>query len=609
MNKTVFFHRFRRLFGFVLTISLLGSVWAVSAQNARISIKMEDASIAQVMKEIENQTRYLFINKGVDTRDKVSIDAAQKTVQDVLAQLFADTDISYQIDDSYIILTRKDDRSAPVSVSGKILDAAGSPIVGASILVQGTTVGVSSDIDGTFTLQVPAPASDRSLEISFIGYTPVTVAVANRTYFEIRLEESASQIESVVVTALGIKRSEKAVAYNVQQVKTEDLTTVKDANFINSLSGKVAGVTINASSSGVGGATKVVLRGNKSISQSSNALYVIDGIPMYNFGGGGGTEFDSRGATESIADLNPEDIESMSVLTGAAAAALYGSEAANGAIMITTKKGEAGALKVTLSSNTEFLDPFVQPEFQNRYGTGLNGQRSGSNIYSWGERLNAASRYGYTPDDFFETGHVYTNAFTLSGGTDRNQTYFSAAAVNSDGIIPNNEYDRYNFTFRNTSYFLNDKLRLDASASYIYQQDQNMTNQGVYSNPLVPAYLFPRGENFDLYRRFERYNEGTKLMEQFWSSDMEGGDLRMQNPYWIAYRNLRNTDKKRYMLSFSASYDILPWLNVSGRVRIDNMNSLYTQKLYASSNTTITDGGKNGHYTEARAYTRRPTVT
>ena len=602
MNKTVFFHRFRRLFGFVLTISLLGSVWAVSAQNARISIKMEDASIAQVMKEIENQTRYLFINKGVDTRDKVSIDAAQKTVQDVLAQLFADTDISYQIDDSYIILTRKDDRSAPVSVSGKILDAAGSPIVGASILVQGTTVGVSSDIDGTFTLQVPAPASDRSLEISFIGYTPVTVAVANRTYFEIRLEESASQIESVVVTALGIKRSEKAVAYNVQQVKTEDLTTVKDANFINSLSGKVAGVTINASSSGVGGATKVVLRGNKSISQSSNALYVIDGIPMYNFGGGGGTEFDSRGATESIADLNPEDIESMSVLTGAAAAALYGSEAANGAIMITTKKGEAGALKVTLSSNTEFLDPFVQPEFQNRYGTGLNGQRSGSNIYSWGERLNAASRYGYTPDDFFETGHVYTNAFTLSGGTDRNQTYFSAAAVNSDGIIPNNEYDRYNFTFRNTSYFLNDKLRLDASASYIYQQDQNMTNQGVYSNPLVPAYLFPRGENFDLYRRFERYNEGTKLMEQFWSSDMEGGDLRMQNPYWIAYRNLRNTDKKRYMLSFSASYDILPWLNVSGRVRIDNMNSLYTQKLYASSNTTITDGGTNGPSTEARAY-------
>ena len=270
--------------------------------------------------------------------------------------------------------------------------------------------------------------------------------------------------------------------------------------------------------------------------------------------------------------------------------------------MITTKKGQAGALKVTLSSNTEFLNPFVQPEFQNRYGTGLNGLQSGSAIYSWGEKLAPAARLGYTPDDFFETGHVYTNAVTVSGGTDKNQTYFSAASVNSDGIIPNNEYDRYNFTFRNTSYFLKDKLRLDASASYIYQQDQNMTNQGVYSNPLVPAYLFPRGTNFDSYRIFERYNPASKLMEQFWSDDLEGGDLRMQNPYWIAHRNLRNTDKKRYMLSFSASYDILPWLNVAGRVRIDNANSLYTQKLYASSNTTITDGGKNGHYTEQREY-------
>lgn len=239
----------------------------------------------------------------------------------------------------------------------------------------------------------------------------------------------------------------------------------------------------------------MILRGNKSISQSSNALYVIDGIPMYNFGGGGGTEFDSRGATESIADINPEDIESMSVLTGAAAAALYGSEAANGAVMITTKKGQAGRLKATFSSNTEFLNPFVLPDFQNRYGTGLNGQRSGSSIYSWGEKLRREARYGYTPNDYFETGHVYTNAVTVSGGTDKNQTYFSAASVNSDGIIPNNEYDRYNFTFRNTSYFLKDRLKLDASASYIYQKDQNMTNQGVYSNPLVPAYLFPRGEN------------------------------------------------------------------------------------------------------------------
>ena len=585
--------------------ALLFPLSTLHAQNVRVTIRGNGVKMEQVISAIERQTRYLFgIGDNVNTNQLVSVHVENEPLKKALDEMVRGTDISYTVEGTNILLFRRANTSKerPVAVSGRVTDAKGQPIIGASVIVRGTTLGVSTDAEGRFTLEVPAPASSQTLEVSYLGYETAAVPVGSRTSFAVTLRESTSEIESVVVTALGIKRQEKALSYNVQQVEASDITLVKDANFMNSLSGKVAGVTINASSSGVGGATKVVLRGNKSISQSSNALYVIDGIPMYNFGGGGGTEFDSRGATESIADINPEDIESISVLTGAAAAALYGSEAANGAVMITTKKGEAGALKVTLSSNTEFLNPFVLPEFQNRYGTGLNGQRSGSNIYSWGERLNAASRYGYTPNDFFETGHVYTNAFTLSGGTDRNQTYFSAAAVNSDGIIPNNEYDRYNFTFRNTTYFLKDRLRLDASASYIYQQDQNMTNQGVYSNPLVSAYLFPRGENFDLYRRFERYNEGTKLMEQFWSSDMEGGDLRMQNPYWIAYRNLRNTDKKRYMLSFSASYDILPWLNVTGRVRIDNMNSLYTQKLYASSNTTITDGGRNGHYTEARAY-------
>ena len=605
MEKTGFAQKNGRLFRLALLVCLSCVLFTAKAQTARITLNLQNVTLEQAMDKIKAQTRYLFINRDVEDLEsrKVSINVSNELITKVLDQLFTPFDIGYDIDGRSIFIYKQQAAATrPVPVSGRVTDAKGQPVIGASVIVRGTTLGVSTDAEGRFTLEVPAPAASQTLEVSYLGYETATIPVGSRTSFAVTLRESASEIESVVVTALGIKREEKALSYNVQQVGAEDITTVKDANFMNSLAGKVAGVTINASSSGVGGATKVVLRGNKSISQSSNALYVIDGIPMYNFGGGGGTEFDSKGATESIADLNPEDIESISVLTGAAAAALYGSNAANGAVMITTKKGQAGALKVTLSSNTEFLNPFVLPEFQNRYGTGLNGSGSGSAVYSWGAKLTPAAQTGYTPNDFFETGHVYTNAFTLAGGTDRNQTYFSAAAVNSDGIIPNNTYDRYNFTFRNTSYFLKDKLRIDASASYIYQQDQNMTNQGVYSNPLVPVYLFPRGTDFDAYRIFERYNPASKLMEQFWSSDMEGGDLRMQNPYWIAYRNLRNTDKKRYLLSFSASYDILPWLNVAGRVRIDNANSLYTQKLYASSNTTITDGGKNGHYTEQREY-------
>ena len=599
MNKTAFCKTVCRCLCF-MSLLLCGTLLmsARPQDEGFISITMRDLPLNEVMDEITGQSGYLFINRGVDTGRTVSINVSDATIKEVCEALFTPVGISYDIQMSNIIITNAREPE-PVNISGTVLGEDGFPVPGAAVIESGTSNGTTADLDGKFSLTV----SDASASVTFssLGYDSVTLPVGTRTIFNVTLREEAVALEGTVVTALGIRRDEKALSYNVQEVSSEMLTEVKNANFINSLAGKVAGVAVNTSSSGVGGASKVVLRGNKSISQSSNALYVIDGIPMYNFGGGGGTEFDSKGATESIADLNPEDISSISVLTGAAAAALYGSEAANGAIMITTKAGEAGKLKVSFSSNTEFLSPFVLPEFQSVYGTGLNGSSGSGGIFSWGAYIPESARYNYTPNDYFETGHTYTNSFSVSGGTDKNQTYFSAAAVNSDGIIPNNRYDRYNFTFRNTTYFLKDGLKLDASASYIIQKDQNMTNQGVYSNPLVPAYLFPRGNNFDIYRNFERYNEATKLMEQFWGDDLVG-DLRMQNPYWINYRNLRNNDKKRYMLTLSAQYDILDWLNVSGRVRIDNSSNLYTQKLYASSESTITEGGKNGHYTEARGF-------
>lgn len=584
----------------ILTLSSVQSFAKPQKEDIRLNLELKNVSLDSALDSIKAQSPFTFIVGQVDLARKVSMSMKNETIGNVCAKLFTPLDIDYKINGHYIYLSNRP-KVEPRTVSGTVIDHNGQPIPGASVFVQGTTTGTTTDIDGRFTLLVPGNLLGGSLEFNSLGYEIVRMVIGSNKNFTVTLNEEAVSLEGTVVTALGIRRDQKALSYNVQEVNAELLTSVKDANFINSLAGKVAGVAINTSSSGVGGASKVVLRGNKSISQSSNALYVIDGIPMYNFGGGGGTEFDSKGASESIADLNPEDIQSISVLTGAAAAALYGSQAANGAVMITTKKGQSGKLKVSFSSNTEFLSPFRLPEFQNRYGTGLNGRDSGSGVYSWGAYIPEGARYNYSPNDYFETGHTYTNAFSISGGTDKNQTYFSAAAVNSDGIIPNNIYDRYNFTFRNTSYFLKDKLKLDASASYIMQKDQNMTNQGVYANPLTSAYLFPRGENFDLYRNFERYNSGTKLMEQFWGDDL-AGDLRMQNPYWINYRNLRNNNKRRYMLSLNVSYDILDWLNIAGRVRIDNANNLYTQKYYATTEATISEGGKNGHYTEARTY-------
>lgn len=576
---------------------LLHSIYA-AAQNVRVSLDMKDAALENVLGAIESQTRYLFSPASdVNVKQSVTVQVSNVELKDVLTQLRAQTGLEFTVENATIFITQPKQPTSR-TVRGTVVDSSSLPIPGASVFVKGTTIGTVTDLDGNFTLTVPGEMLGGRLVFSSIGYQDDEMSIDSRRKFDVVLQDAVVELEGTVVTALGIRRDQKALSYNVQEVKAEDVTAVKDANFINSLSGKVAGVTINASSSGVGGASKVVLRGNKSISQSSNALYVIDGVPMYNFGGGGGTEFDSKGATESIADINPEDIESISVLTGAAAAALYGSEAANGAIMITTRKGQAGKMSVTFSSNTEFLNPFVLPEFQSRYGTGLNG-KSGDQTYSWGAYLPESARYNYSPKDFFQTGTTLTNAFSLSGGTDKNQTYFSAAAVNSDGIIPNNKYDRYNFTFRNTSWFLHDKLRLDFNGSYIIQKDQNMTNQGVYSNPLTAVYLFPRGNDFSIYQSYERYNPGTKMMEQFWS-DALAGDLRMQNPYWIAYRNLRNNDKHRYMLSLTAAYDILDWLNIAGRVKVDNASNIYTQKLYATTEATISEGGSNGHYTEAR---------
>ena len=583
---------------FLLFFSLFFLQVTAFAQNdVRITIRENNITVIEALKKVEKQSGLSIGYNNSLLRDKpaLNLNLDKAGLDYSLSTILKGTGCTYELKGKYIKIIPQPAQEKPSSdkqIKGKVTDETGEPLIGVNIQVQGSASGVITDIEGRYSIEAPVGST---LNFTYIGYTPQNVKVTDRSVYNVTLATAVEQLNEVVVTALGIKREQKALSYNVQQVKADEISGIKDANFINSLNGKVAGVTINSSSSGVGGASKVVMRGAKSIEQSSNALYVIDGIPMYNFGGGGGMEFDSRGATESIADINPDDIESISVLTGAAAAALYGSNAANGAIVITTKRGQVGKLQVTVNSNTEFARPFVLPEFQNRYGTGSRGKDGGSTILSWGAKLNDASRTNYEPKDFFDTGLIFTNSVTLSTGTEKNQTFFSVASVNSEGIVPNNRYNRFNFTFRNTTNFLNDRMKLDIGASYIIQNDRNMTNQGIYSNPIVPVYLFPRGDDFGLVKVFERWDPARKINTMFWPQGE--GDYRMQNPYWIAYRNLRLNQKKRYMLSAQLSYDITDWLNISGRVRVDNTHTKYEQKLYASSNLTITEESTQGHYT------------
>jgi len=574
---------------------LLGMNAGAMAQN--VQMKLGKVSVKQAIATLKDKSGYSFVYEMNDLDLNKKVDVNATTLSESIQQILNGQQVNYEIKGNTVIVkhqgaTKDQKENATHTVSGIVKDENGLPIIGATVKVRGAQMGVVTDIDGKFSLKTSVGSV---LTVSYIGYKTQDIKVQEGGSLNIKLEPESKQLNEVVVTALGIKRSQKALSYNVQQVTSDELIRNKDANFINSLAGKVAGVNINTSSAGVGGASKVVMRGAKAIEQSSNALYVIDGVPMFNLGQEGGKGFESSGTTEAIADINPEDIESMSVLTGAAAAALYGSRAANGAIVITTKKGKVGHTEVTFSQNTEFLSAFRLPEFQNRYGTGSQWSSVEVADKSWGKRLNEVNSYGYDPkSDYLKTGVVTTETVTLSTGSEKNQTYLSASAVNSAGIVPNNKYNRYNFTFRNTTSFLQDRITLDVGASYIKQNDLNMVNQGSYSNPLVEAYLFPRGDDWQTIKMYERYNTQRKIYTQYWPQGLN--EFTGQNPYWINYRNLRTNFKDRYMLNAGLTYKILDWLNVAARIRVDNSANKYERKLYASSNTTLTEGSGNGFY-------------
>ena len=580
----------------IILCCALSSMPLMAQSGNKVTISNQNISLEKALIEVQKQAnKSISFNNSSLPKDNVFLNINNKSVDEALTEILNGSGLSYIVKGDYIMIVPESEINKAVkekNVSGRIVDSKGEALIGVTVLEKGTNNGTITDFDGNYTLTVSG--DNAMLQYSYVGYSSVEMA-AVKDIINVTLGEDTEVLEEVVVTALGIKRAEKALSYNVQQVNADDIIRNKDVNFVNSLSGKVAGVNINASSSGVGGASKVVMRGAKSIMQSSNALYVIDGVPMYAGSNEGDTEFGSQGTSEPIADINPEDIESMSVLTGAAAAALYGSDAANGAIVITTKKGKEGRIRITVNSNTEFSNPFVMPRFQNRYGTSPN-----SVDRSWGALLNDANRYGYDPrTDYFQTGVTGTESISLSTGTEKNQTYASAAAVNSKGIVPNNKYNRYNFTFRNTTSFLDDKMTLDVGATYVRQNDRNMTNQGTYNNPLVGAYLFPRGGDWEDIEMYERYDLARKIYTQYWPA----GDaaMTMQNPYWINYRNIRENVKDRYMLNANLNYKILDWLSVSGRVRLDNSTNDYTEKFYASTNTQLTEMSTRGLYGIAKS--------
>lgn len=476
-------------------------------------------------------------------------------------------------------------------VTGRVVDSGGKPLAGTNVVEEGTTNGAVADAGGNYSLSV---GEEATLIFSFIGYKTKHIPVREQQYLEVVLEEDVLFLDNVVVTALGIKRKEASLTYSVEQVDGEELNRVKDPNMINTLAGKVAGVQINKAASGLGSSSKVLMRGIRSVVGNNQPLYVIDGVPILNsaneqaFSAIGGTaDAGNRDGGDGISNLNPEDVESISILKGSPAAALYGSQAANGVILITTKKGNPDIRKISFSTSLMFDKAFCLPEFQNEYGVS-------DNVESWGKKadLPVYDNVG----GFFKTGLTSISSFSVSAGNKKYQTYFSYANTTGKGIIEHNSLSKHNISLRETAFLFDDRLKLDGSASFLRQTTKNRNpSGGFYMNSLVGLYRFPRGVDISEYKEnFEVWNPSRNLNEQNWHSDTQDFE---QNPYWVINRIRSKDSRTRTILSLNAELKVTDWFKIQARGSLDYLSDKVRQMFYASTAPALS--GQNGRYIEA----------
>jgi len=470
------------------------------------------------------------------------------------------------------------------AIKGVVKDETGTPLAGVTVAIKGTNTGTQTDVNGAFTLN--AKPGD-VLSISYIGYTSKQITLGSETILTITISSNTKSLNEVVVTALGVKRSEKSLVYANQLVKGDELTAVKTDNLMNSLNGKVAGVDISPSTSGPGGSVKVILRGSKSATGTNQPLYVIDGVPMTNTSNYNGQPNSTYGGSpdggDGISNLNPDDIESITVLEGASAAALYGSQAANGVILVTTKKGKEGTATINLSSSYTNNTISYKPDFQNEYGVTVDPTTHLKGTTSWGDKLSSPVVEDNL-SDFYRSGNNFTNSVSLSAGSELAQSYFSYANTMANGVDPGDNLKRNNFTFRETGEFLNKKLIVDVNTNYINQKIMDAPGEGFYYNALTGLYLYPRGQSITPYKQnYEVFDPTRNLNEQNWDANE---DIQ-QNPWWIVNRNPNFTNRDRLIVNSTAKYTVNDWLNFQIRGNVDRVADSYQQNDYATTNAVL----------------------
>ncbi len=462
------------------------------------------------------------------------------------------------------------------SVSGKVTDSNGEAIPGASVVVKGTTVGTSTNVDGVYNLVLPANAT--TLVVSFVGMKNTEVAINGQSTINVTLESDFLAVDEVVVTALGITKEKKALGYAVTEVGSDDISLVKDHNPVNSLAGKVAGVVITQGTGGPGGGSRIVIRGNNSINGNNQPLIVVDGIPIDASGSNsGGSVYNSTVTGGGITDINPDDIESISVLKGPNAAALYGSRAANGVLLVTTKSGKKGkGIGVSINSNITFDAPMVLPEYQNEYGQGSQGNVPGNvtdlknAAGSWGPKLDGSSKLYYTGEnrpyvaqadnvkDFFRTAGKYINSVSLDGGGDDYAVRFSYTNNYTESMLPNSDLTSHNFNLRGQA-DLAKNLSVDAKATYFYQDLKNRASQGSEG---IMAYVLGMPRNVDV-TDLETYQKPEESLNSISYSALGA------NPYWILRHDVNKNRRERLLGFAKVTYKFTDYLSAFVRIGTD----------------------------------------
>jgi TonB-linked SusC/RagA family outer membrane protein len=599
-NKSLSFHL---LYKALFKVSIITAIFCtcitithaknVSAQDlkTRISLHVTNMPVKDVLKQINSETKISFIfSNSIVTNQQISLKVKNEQLGVVLRKILDPLGMDYYVSDEVILIDKKTAASAanespakaPLTVTGKVTDNSGAPLTGVSVMIKGSGNGTVTNIEGRYTLT--APTENSTLVFSYMGFVTQEVAVNGRKTIDVKLLESQNSLNEVVVTALGISRQRKALAYSVTEVKGEEFTQARENNLANALTGKVAGVNATGLSTGPGGSSRVLIRGNGSLSGGNQPLYVVNGMPIDNSVPGGSASTNAGGGNvdrgDGIAGINPDDIESISVLKGGTAAALYGARAANGVILITTKKGRAQK-GIGVEYNTTYTaeTPSVFPDWQYEYGQGDGGVKPMTQAAaittgrrSFGAKIDGSTyvaadglEHPYSAQrdnikNFYNTGSTFTNTVALTGGTEAITYRFSLADLNSKSILPNSTYDRKTGNL-NVSGKLSPKLSFEALAQYNIETAKNRPSAGdALGNPNWTPYMIANTADI----RWLEPGYDANNNEIAWNDAPIAS-----NSYFVVNKYQQRDTKNRFIGQAGVTYEFIKNLSLKGVVSRD----------------------------------------